>query len=107
MRKSRSALKIRRQKRIPKHFDLHMPPDQLSAPVQTALKSIPGKRQYTAQTRDRTHRVRRGDTLSTIARHYEVGVSELVAINDVWGNYGSQLLSENDLLGLYAEGDQE
>jgi hypothetical protein len=28
---------------------------------------------------------------------------EIVAINDVWGNYSSQLLSEAELLELYAE----
>lgn len=28
---------------------------------------------------------------------------ELVAINDVWGNYGSKLLSEGEILALYAD----
>lgn len=33
---------------------------------------------------------------------------ELVAINDVWGNYGSQMVSESEILSLYADvGDQE
>lgn len=32
---------------------------------------------------------------------------ELVAINDVWGNYGSQMLSEAEILELYAETDQD
>ncbi len=32
---------------------------------------------------------------------------ELVAINDVWGNYGSQLLSENEILSLYADAEDE
>ena len=32
---------------------------------------------------------------------------ELVAINDVWGNYASQLLSENEILALYADSHEE
>lgn len=32
---------------------------------------------------------------------------ELVAINDVWGNYGSRMLSESEILSLYADADEE
>lgn len=32
---------------------------------------------------------------------------ELVAINDVWGNYGSQMVSENEILALYADAEDE
>lgn len=31
---------------------------------------------------------------------------ELVAINDVWGNYNSQLLSESEILSLYADASE-
>ena len=31
---------------------------------------------------------------------------ELVAINDVWGNYGSRMLSEADIFALYAEEEE-
>ena len=31
---------------------------------------------------------------------------ELVAVNDVWGNYNSQLLSEADILTLYADSSE-
>ena len=30
---------------------------------------------------------------------------ELVAINDVWGNYGSRMLSETEILTLYADSE--
>lgn len=32
---------------------------------------------------------------------------ELVAINDVWGNYGSEMLSENQILELYADAAEQ
>ena len=32
---------------------------------------------------------------------------ELVAINNVWGNYGSQMLSETEILSLYADSETE
>ena len=32
---------------------------------------------------------------------------ELVAINDVWGNYGSRMLSEAEIFALYADGHEE
>jgi membrane-bound lytic murein transglycosylase D len=68
-------------KRVPKHFDLHVPTGELDVPTQTALDSIASADRFAAQTRDQIYRVRRGDTLSTIARRYRVGVNRLVATN--------------------------
>lgn len=33
----------------------------------------------------------------------DLGDGELVAVNDMWGNYNSRILSEDELLGLYAD----
>lgn len=32
---------------------------------------------------------------------------DLVAVNDMWGNYNSRILSEGELLKLYAEADEQ
>ncbi|MCP4038820.1 MAG: LysM peptidoglycan-binding domain-containing protein [bacterium] len=68
-------------KYIPRRFSLRVPRSQLSQPVSAALESIPKSHRFAEQTRDLDYRVRRGDTLSTIARRFKVSVSELVAIN--------------------------
>lgn len=68
-------------KYIPQHLVLRVPPSQLARPVALALESIPKAERHSAQTRDRDYRVRRGDTLSTIAGRFRVSVRELVAIN--------------------------
>ncbi len=68
-------------KYIPRRFGLRVPRAQLARPVDTAIGSIPRSKRFAEQTRDLDYRVRRGDTLSTIARRFKVNVSELVAIN--------------------------
>ena len=45
------------------------------------LAGISGDRRFAEQTPDTYHKVRRGDSLSAIARKYRTNVSELVALN--------------------------
>ncbi len=68
-------------KYIPHRFPLRVPRSELAQPVSLALESVPKAARHAAQTRDRDYRVRRGDTISTIARRFEVSINELVAIN--------------------------
>lgn len=68
-------------KYVPKGFALRVPRASLPRPLATALASLPDGQQYARQTRDTKYVVRRGDTLSTIARRHRVRVSELVALN--------------------------
>jgi membrane-bound lytic murein transglycosylase D len=68
-------------KYIPRKFPLRVPKSQLARPVALAIDSIPDNQRHAAQTKDLDYRVRRGDTLSTIARRFRVSVSQLVAIN--------------------------
>jgi len=69
------------QKRIPRGFELKVPRAELARPLSIALADVPSEGQYSAQTRDTYHVVRRGDTLSSIASRYGVRMSELQAIN--------------------------
>jgi membrane-bound lytic murein transglycosylase D len=68
-------------KHIPRNFNLRVPQSALAIHPATAIESIPKAERHAAQTRDLDYRVRRGDSLSTIARRFKVSVSELVAIN--------------------------
>lgn len=36
----------------------------------------------------------------------DLAEGELVAVNDIWGNYNSRILSEGELLKLYAESEE-
>lgn len=68
-------------KRIPKGFSIKVPRAALPAPLAKGIANLPVAQQYARQTRDTTYTVRRGDTLSTIARRHGVRMSELVALN--------------------------
>lgn len=69
------------QKRIPKGFDVRIPRGLLSQPMKEAMRSVPHEHRYASQTRDREHRVRRGETLSEIARRYSVSTRKLQDLN--------------------------
>jgi membrane-bound lytic murein transglycosylase D len=60
---------------------IQVPRDQLARPIETALRSIPESHRFAAQTRDRFHRVRRGETLSQISARYGVSMRELASLN--------------------------
>ena len=68
-------------KRVPKGFSIKVPRAALPKPLAQGIASLPVGQQYARQTRDTTYTVRRGDTLSTIARRHGVRMSELVALN--------------------------
>jgi membrane-bound lytic murein transglycosylase D len=68
---------------MPKNFELRVPADALEQPIDVALASIPGPQRFAVQHRDRLYTVRRGDSLSKIARKYGVKERELVALNNL------------------------
>jgi membrane-bound lytic murein transglycosylase D len=71
------------QKRVPKGFSLRVPPHLAARPAQQLLADIPGGERFDRQTRDRFHRVRRGETLSIIAKRYGVSQRTLLSLNNV------------------------
>jgi membrane-bound lytic murein transglycosylase D len=70
-------------KYLPKGYELRVPVGALDQPLEVALSSIPSQQRFAKQHRDRLYTVRRGDSLSRIARRYDVTVSELVALNSL------------------------
>jgi membrane-bound lytic murein transglycosylase D len=69
------------QKRVPKGFELRLPASADRAPPAVLLASVPADQRFTRQLRDLTYRVRRGDTVSSIARRFGVRMSDIVALN--------------------------
>ncbi|MEZ4216322.1 MAG: LysM peptidoglycan-binding domain-containing protein [Myxococcota bacterium] len=69
------------QKFVPRGFALRVPSAELARPLALALDDLAADQRFAAQTADRTHRVRRGDTLSGIAARYGTSVRELAAAN--------------------------
>jgi membrane-bound lytic murein transglycosylase D len=70
-------------KYIPHGFDLRVPAGSLAAPAPVLLASIPDSERMADQHRDTFYTVRRGDTLSRIARRHGVRERELVALNNL------------------------
>jgi membrane-bound lytic murein transglycosylase D len=68
---------------VPRGYPLRIPADLLEPPPEMVLARIPEKERITQQKRDRFHKVRRGETLSRIARRYGVKERELVALNNL------------------------
>jgi len=71
----------REEKYVPRGFVLRIPRGLGGASSTRALAAIPARERYVAQRPDTVYTVRRGDTLSTIARRFGVRQSELVALN--------------------------
>jgi membrane-bound lytic murein transglycosylase D len=71
----------RGQKYVPRGFQLRIPRDPSGASAGTALAAVPTSQRYTKQKRDSVHVVRRGETLSQIARRYGVSQQDLVDLN--------------------------
>ena len=71
----------REAKYVPRGFKLQVPRASLPKPLHESLDAVPKKHRHARQTRDTNYVVRRGDTLSTIARRHHVRMSELVALN--------------------------
>ncbi len=70
-------------KLVPKNYPLKIPADAVQIPFVTALANIPSRERLTEQRRDRFHKVRRGESLSKIARRYRVKERELVTLNNL------------------------
>jgi membrane-bound lytic murein transglycosylase D len=68
-------------KYVPKGYELRVPRAALARPLSRGIAAVPQDRRHVRQTRDTHYTVRRGDTLSTIARRHRVRMSELVALN--------------------------
>jgi membrane-bound lytic murein transglycosylase D len=68
-------------KYIPKGFKVQVPRASLPKPLDQGIAAVPSNHRHARQTRDTNYIVRRGDTLSTIARRHHVRMSELVALN--------------------------
>jgi membrane-bound lytic murein transglycosylase D len=73
----------RGEKLVPKGYALRIPPDPLRAAPRVVLAEIPAKERLGSQYQDRTHTVRRGETLSRIASRYGVTVKALMAKNGI------------------------
>jgi membrane-bound lytic murein transglycosylase D len=70
-------------KYLPRGFLLRVPAEVAAKPVAVAIASIPDSQRFSKQHRDRFHKVRRGETLSKIARRYRVRERDLVALNNL------------------------
>ena len=73
----------RGQKYVPRGYALRIPRDPLRAAPRVILASIPQSERLARQTPDRSYRVRRGDTLSRIARRFGVSQSRIAAMNGI------------------------
>jgi membrane-bound lytic murein transglycosylase D len=71
-------------KYVPRGFRLRLPVGGvIDAAPHDVLAAIPGTQRYAAQVPDKTHKVRRGDTLSGIARRYGTSVAKLAQANGI------------------------
>jgi len=70
-------------KHLPRSYVLRVPKAALSEPAGVLVARVPASERLARQHRDRYHKVRRGEALSTIARRYGVRESELVALNNL------------------------
>ncbi len=70
-------------KYIPRGFELRVSCTQNCERIADALTQISATERHSAQKRDLFHKVRRGQTLSTIAARYRIPVQELVHLNNL------------------------
>ena len=68
-------------KYVPRGFELRIPASAQRDEMLAALSRIGEDERYGTQLRDRYYKVRRGNTLAGIAKHFEVDIDDLVAIN--------------------------
>jgi len=70
-------------KYVPRGFELRIPASEPRDEVLAALSQIREDERYGSQQRDRNYKVRRGNTLAGIAKHFEVDIDDLIAVNDL------------------------
>jgi membrane-bound lytic murein transglycosylase D len=70
-------------KYVPEGFSLRLPADQVATEPATLLAKVPESQRLAKQHRDRYHKVRRGETLSKIAKRYGTRESTLVRLNNL------------------------
>jgi membrane-bound lytic murein transglycosylase D len=70
-------------KYMPKGYQLRVPARLVTQPLAGVLASIPAPQRFAKQHRDRFYKVRRGDTLSKIARRHHIKERDLVALNNL------------------------
>ncbi len=70
-------------KYVPQGYTVRVPRAALARPLRTAVASIPSSERHARQLRDTYHVVRRGETLSRIARRYGLRQSDIVALNNL------------------------
>lgn len=69
-------------KYVPRGFRLRLPGDAvIAAAPAAAFAAVPAGQRFAAQVPDRTYTVKRGDTLSHIARRYGTSVATLARLN--------------------------
>jgi membrane-bound lytic murein transglycosylase D len=68
---------------VPKGYPVRVPAEAVSQAPTTLLAAIPESERIAQQKRDRWHKVRRGESLSKIARRYHTSQRELVALNNL------------------------
>lgn len=71
------------EKHIPAGFSLRVPAQDISPNVSQLLAAIPATERHAQQVPDVSYKVRRGDSLSRIASHYNVSVTALVRMNNL------------------------
>ncbi len=71
-------------KYVPRGFRLRLPATTvIAAAPHQVLAGVPASARYSTQVPDKTHRVKRGDTLSGIARRYGTSVPKLAQANGI------------------------
>ncbi len=84
LRESNGALRPavwEESKYVPKDYELRVPATRIAERPSILLARIPQSQRLSKQHIDRYYKVRRGDTLSRIAKRHGVRTSELVALN--------------------------
>jgi len=71
------------QKLVPRGYELRISKGKAPENAEQLIAQIPATKLYAKQRPDLYHRVSRGQTLSSIARHYHVSVRQLMAVNSL------------------------
>ena len=70
-------------KRIPRGYALRLPAEYAPPEAAARLASVPDAMKHSAQVLDEYHKVRRGETLSGIAKRYGVSVGAIMGMNNL------------------------